>query len=109
MVLAVSGYNKLWKDKIAGGFTHSGGLSGDKQGTLIYLAINAAQHSMIWVSVGEMSQANGVNRLGSSQGVMGQTTPDYTGAKDAELDEGDRLSCELYGQRIAQAVKRWNH
>jgi NAD(P)H dehydrogenase (quinone) len=64
---------------------------------------------MIWVSVGEMSQANGVNRLGSSQGVMGQTTPDYTGAKGAELDEGDRLSCELYGQRVAQAVKRWNH
>ncbi|PSB48718.1 flavodoxin family protein, partial [Chamaesiphon polymorphus] len=43
---------QLWKDKIAGGFTHSGGLSGDKQGTLIYLAINAAQHAMIWVGGG---------------------------------------------------------
>jgi NAD(P)H dehydrogenase (quinone) len=98
---------QLWKDKIAGGFTHSGGLSGDKQGTLIYLAINAAQHSMIWVGAGEMSQPNGVNRLGSYMGVMGQAVPDFTGTKTVELDPGDRLSCELYGQRIANAVDRW--
>jgi NAD(P)H dehydrogenase (quinone) len=98
---------QLWKDKIAGGFTHSGGLSGDKQGTLIYLSINAAQHSMIWVGAGEMSQPNGVNRLGSYLGVMGQAVPDFTGTKTVELDPGDRLSCELYGQRIAAATKRW--
>jgi NAD(P)H dehydrogenase (quinone) len=98
---------QLWKDKIAGGFTHSGGLSGDKQGTLIYLSINAAQHSMIWVGAGEMSQPNGVNRLGSYMGVMGQAVPDFTGTKTVELDPGDRLSCELYGQRIAAATKRW--
>jgi NAD(P)H dehydrogenase (quinone) len=98
---------QLWKDKIAGGFTHSGGLSGDKQGTLIYLSINAAQHSMIWVGAGEMSQPNGVNRLGSSTGVMGQAVPDFSGTKTVELDAGDRLSCELYGQRIAAAVDRW--
>jgi NAD(P)H dehydrogenase (quinone) len=99
---------QLWKNKIAGGFTHSGGLSGDKQGTLIYLTINAAQHSMIWVGAGEMSQLNGVNRLGSYQGVMGQATPDFSGTKKIELDAGDRLSCELYGQRIAEATQRWN-
>jgi NAD(P)H dehydrogenase (quinone) len=98
---------QLWKDKIAGGFTHSGGLSGDKQGTLVYLAINAAQHSMIWVGAGEMTQPNGVNRLGSSTGVMGQAVPDFSGAKTVELDPGDRLSCELYGQRIATATQRW--
>jgi NAD(P)H dehydrogenase (quinone) len=90
-----------WKDKIAGGFTHSAGLSGDKQGTLLYMAINAAQHSMIWVSAGEMAQPNGVNRLGSYIGVMGQATLDYSGSKAVELDTGDRLSCELYGKRIA--------
>ncbi len=99
---------QLWKDKIAGGFTHSGGLSGDKQGTLIYLAINAAQHSMVWVGAGEMSQPNGINRLGSYQGVMGQATPDFTGTKSAELDPGDRLTAVLYGERIAIATKRWN-
>jgi NAD(P)H dehydrogenase (quinone) len=98
---------QLWKNKIAGGFTHSAGLSGDKQGTLIYLSINASQHSMIWVGAGEMSQPNGVNRLGSYMGVMGQAVPDFTGTKTVELDPGDRLSCELYGQRIAAATKRW--
>jgi NAD(P)H dehydrogenase (quinone) len=98
---------QLWKDKIAGGFTHSAGLSGDKQGTLIYLGINAAQHSMIWVGAGEMSQPSGVNRLGSYQGVMGQAVPDFTGTKSAELDPGDRLTAVLYGERIAVATKRW--
>ncbi len=98
-----------WKNKIAGGFTHSGSLSGDKQGTLLYLVTNAAQHSMIWVGAGEMPQPSGVNRLGSFLGVMGQTTPDFTGTKTVELDTGDRLSCELYGQRIAETVQRWNH
>jgi NAD(P)H dehydrogenase (quinone) len=96
-----------WKDKLAGGFTHSAGLSGDKQGTLLYLAINAAQQGLIWVGAGEMTQPNGVNRLGSYLGVMGQSLPDFTGTKPAELDEGDRLSCELYGQRLAKAVTRW--
>ncbi|WP_254923522.1 flavodoxin family protein [Pseudanabaena sp. SR411] len=62
-------FQQLWKNKLAGGFTHSGSPSGDKQGTLLYLAINAAQHSMIWVGAGEMNQ-NGVNRLGSYMGVM---------------------------------------
>jgi NAD(P)H dehydrogenase (quinone) len=99
---------QLWKDKISGGFTHSGGLSGDKQGTLIYLAINAAQHGMVWVGNGEMSQPNGVNRLGAYQGVMGQSIPDFTGTKAAELDPGDRLTSVLYGERIAIATKRWN-
>ncbi len=97
-----------WKNKTAGGFTHSNGLSGDKQGTLLYLSINAAQHSMIWVSAGELAQPNGVNRLGSYIGVMGQTTLDYSRPQAAELDPGDRLSCELYGQRIAEVTARWN-
>lgn len=99
---------QLWKDKIAGGFTHSGSLSGDKQGTLIYLGINAAQHSMIWVGAGELSQPNGVNRLGSYQGVMGQAMPDFTEKKSAELDPGDRLTAALYGERIATATQRWH-
>ncbi|WP_103668851.1 flavodoxin family protein [Pseudanabaena sp. BC1403] len=101
-------FQQLWKDKLAGGFTHSGSPSGDKQGTLLYLAINAAQHSMIWVGAGEMNQ-NGVNRLGSYMGVMGQAVPDLSGTKAVELDAGDRLSVELYGQRIAEATKRWKN
>jgi NAD(P)H dehydrogenase (quinone) len=99
---------QLWKDKLAAGFTHSGSPSGDKQGTLLYLATNAAQHGMIWVGAGEMAQ-NGVNRLGSYMGVMGQSEPDFSGTKPVELDPGDRLSAELHGERIANAAKRWKN
>jgi NAD(P)H dehydrogenase (quinone) len=44
----------------------------------------------------------------NSAEVMGQAVPDFSGTKAVELDAGDRLSCELYGQRIANAVDRWN-
>lgn len=98
-------YAQLWKDKIAGGFTHSGSPSGDKQGTLLYLAINAAQHSMVWVGNGE-ARANGVNRVGSYLGLMGYGDPDFSGAA-AVLDEGDRSTAELYGRRLATATQRW--
>lgn len=102
-------FTQQWKDKIAGGFTHSSSPSGDKQGTLLYLAINAAQHSMIWVGAGEMSNKdNGVNRLGSYLGIMGQSDMDMSGAP-ATLDAGDRLTAVQYGHRIATAAQRWHH
>jgi NAD(P)H dehydrogenase (quinone) len=101
-------FQQAWKNKIAGGFTHSSSLSGDKQGTLIYLAINAAQHSMIWVGFDQMpNPSNGVNRLGSFLGVMGQSEIDMSGSP-AGLHEGDRLSAVLYGARIAQVVKQFS-
>lgn len=98
-----SWFAQKWKDKIAAGFTHSGSPSGDKQGTLIYLATNAAQHSMIWVNNGELPmQEDGTNRLGSFLGVMGNTPTDPI------LDPGDRITSEKFGQRVAEATKRWN-
>jgi NAD(P)H dehydrogenase (quinone) len=105
-------FAQQWKDKIAAGFTHSSSLSGDKQGTLLYLSINASQHSMIWVSAGELPSQyagsdSGVNRLGSFLGVMGQSAMDMSGAAPV-LESGDRLTSEYYGQRIAQAVHRWS-
>jgi NAD(P)H dehydrogenase (quinone) len=95
-----------WKDKIAGGFTHSSSLSGDKQGTLLYLAINAAQHSMIWVGAGQMPESDGMNRLGSFMGVMGQSAMDMSGAP-ATIDPGDRSTSEHYGHRLATATQKW--
>ncbi|PSB07156.1 flavodoxin family protein [filamentous cyanobacterium CCP2] len=96
-----------WKNKLAGGFTHSGSPAGDNQSTLLYLAINAAQHGMLWVSLGEMPiQANGLNRLGASLGVIGQTEPNFT--QEATLDAGDRLTAQHYGHRIAMTTHRWH-
>lgn len=100
-------FQQKWKNKIAGGFTHSAGLSGDKQGTLLYLVINAAQHGMIWVGNSELTNPEtGVNRLGSYLGVMGQSDLDFSG-KPPQITEGDRLTAILYGRRIAEAVQKF--
>lgn len=102
-------FQQGWKDKLAAGFTHSGSLSGDKQGTLLYLAINAAQHNMIWITQGEMpNPENGVNRLGSSLGVMGQSNLDMSG-KPAELDPGDSLTSQRLGIRMAKMVNQFKN
>jgi len=103
-------FAQQWKDKVAGGFTHSASPSGDKQGTLLYMAINAAQHGMIWVGAAEMpsqyaGKDDGVNRLGSFLGVMGQSDLDPSGG-EATIHPGDQLTAEKYGQRIATIAQR---
>jgi len=94
-----------WKDKIAAGFTHSMGLSGDKQNTLTSLWVNAMQHGMVWVGLGEMVEGNTtdkVNRLSAWGGVMAQT--DWG---QAQTNEGDRKSATILGQRVAASAARW--
>lgn len=99
-------FQQGWKDKIAGGFTHSGAPMGDKQGTLLYMAINAAQHSMIWVGCADMPNPDtGVNRLGSFMGVMGYSELDMSGAP-AKVDPGDLESARLYGQRLVAVAQK---
>lgn len=101
-------FAESWKDKLAGGFTHGAALSGDKLNTLVYFSILAAQHGMVWVNPGEIDcsakgTTDGINRLGSYLGVTGQTYLDFE-REESELHPGDRLSCENFGQRIAQWV-----
>lgn len=105
-------FRQGWKDKIAAGFTHSSCASGDKQSTLLYQAINAAQHGMIWVNVGDLpshflEKDDGVNRLGSFLGVMGQGTGISGSEGELNLDPGDRLTAFRFGQRIAESAERW--
>ena len=98
-----------WKDKVAGGFTNSSSPSGDKQGTLIALAVNALQHGMIWVGQGEMPPrdvgpagppADAVNRLGAFMGVMG-----HSGTGEAGPSEGDLETGRRYGRRVVAVTK----
>lgn len=102
-------YGQAWKDKVAGGFTVSGNPSGDKLLTLEYLAILAAQHGMHWVTVGQfpshyLGKTDGVNRLGSSLGLMAQnTTPQ---GEPLALHPGDVLTAEAYGRRIAEVTAK---
>lgn len=98
-------YQQLWKDKLAAGFTHSQGLSGDKLNTLQGLVINAMQHGMVWVGPGLMVEGpapENVNRLSSYSGAMAQTFPG-----DAPVNEGDKKTAVGLGKRVAEATARW--
>lgn len=98
-------FKLAWKDKVAAGFTHSQGLSGDKLSTLTGLWVNAMQHGMLWVGLGEMVEGTGtghVNRLSSYAGVMAQTDG---GAE--KINDGDRKSAVILGKRVAETAARW--
>ncbi len=96
----------MWKDKLAAGFTHSQGLSGDKLNTLQGLVINAMQHGMIWVGTGVMVEGPApehVNRLSSYTGAMAQTFP-----PNAPVNDGDVKTAAALGKRVAEAAARWS-
>lgn len=96
-------FTQAWKDKIAGGFTCSLGMSGDKYSTLMYFVTLAMQHSMVWVGTGLLPAAHPgaveeMNRLASSIGVMAQA--DNVPA-DQSPGRGDLDTARAYGVRIA--------
>ena len=99
-------FRQGWKDKVAAGFTHSMGLSGDKVNTLVGLVINAMQHSMIWVGLGQMvegSAPDNVNRLSAWAGSMAQSE-----MNQEQVYAGDLKTATLLGKRVAETTKRWN-
>lgn len=102
-------YTQAWKDKLAGGFVNSGGLSGDKLNALNSLVIFAGQHSMVWVSTGVMpsiytKDGKDLNRLSSFLGVMTQSD---SGPPEQTPPTSDRETAERFGSRFAQAALRW--
>lgn len=102
-------YGRGFAGKLAAGFTTSGSASGDKQGTLIYLSTFANQHGMLWVGQSELpsqylGKTDGVNRLGSFTGVMGQNNNAMGTAPI--VDSGDARTAELHAQRIATLVRK---
>jgi multimeric flavodoxin WrbA len=97
-------YQQLWKNKLAAAFTLSSSLCGDKLNTLQSLMIFAAQHSMLWISLGVLPrychdmQTDGQNRLGSYLGLAMQSD---NSQKDVHpFHPGDLLTLELFAQRI---------
>lgn len=103
-------FTQAWKDKIAGGFTNSASLNGDKAATLSYFFTLSQQHSQIWVGTGLMpsnkkeSGPNDVNWTASFSGAM-SVSP-----SDASADEapraGDLETARLYGKRVAEFAKK---
>jgi multimeric flavodoxin WrbA len=100
-----------WKDRLAAGFTNSGGHSGDKLSTLIQLMVFAMQHGMVWVGLGlpdgnnaSASSNENLNRLGAYAGAMAQSNVDQ--GLDGML-ESDLATARSLGRRVAQAAVRW--
>lgn len=95
-----------WKDKLAAGFTNSASQSGDKLNTLTTMAVFAAQHGMIWVSLGLMPGNNSskgsigdLNRLGGFMGAMAQSNADQPA--DLVPPASDLATARHLGTRVA--------
>jgi NAD(P)H dehydrogenase (quinone) len=98
-------FKSAWRDKVAAGFTVSGGPSGDKFSTLQYFFTLAMQHGMIWVGQAETPlNDKGINRLSGFSGVMGQAMME---PPDEAPNAADKLTGEVFGRRVAEAAKRW--
>ena len=95
-------FSGAWKDKVAGGFTISANLSGDKLSTLQYLLTFAMQHGMVWAGLNIMGNDT-INRLGSSIGVMAHAST--TTAAHA-MHQGDLDTAKAYGARVAQVAAK---
>jgi NAD(P)H dehydrogenase (quinone) len=101
-------FSQGWRDKLAGGFTCSLNMSGDKYSTLMYFVTLAMQHGMVWVGTGMMpprqpGHPEELNRLGSSIGAMAQADnvpPEQSPPK------GDLDTARAYGKRIAEQARR---
>lgn len=95
-----------WTGKLAAGFTNSGSKAGDKSSTLSYFATLAAQHGMLWVSLGLMpgwnsakSGPDALNRLGFHLGAAAQSNLDE---KPEAMHESDLATAEHLGGRVAR-------
>jgi multimeric flavodoxin WrbA len=98
--------DQKWAGKVAAGFTNSGAMSGDKLGTLISIALFAAQHGMIWVNL-DLLPGDGpdkLNRLGVWLGAAAQSDNDK-GPDEAPI-ESDRKTAEHLGRRVAEVATR---
>lgn len=95
-----------WRGKVAAGFTNSGAASGDKVGTLISLALFAAQHGMVWVNLDLLPSSGSdgqLNRLGGWLGAMAQSDDALPAITPPA---GDRKTAEHLGRRVAEVASK---
>jgi multimeric flavodoxin WrbA len=103
---------RRWQNKLAAGFTNSAGMSGDKLIMLQQLAVFAAQHGMVWVSLGvapgwqtSAGSADDPNRLAAFLGLMTQSNADQ--GPDVVPPASDRATAEQFGRRLATLTHQW--
>lgn len=104
--------SRAWTDKIAGGFTNSASMSGDKENTLVGFVVLAMQLGMIWVGSDLMPGNNStagspdnMNRLGFALGAAAQSNADAS--PDVAPPPSDLRTAEHFGQRIATVAARF--
>jgi multimeric flavodoxin WrbA len=88
--------DRVWRNKIAAGFTIGTNLNGEQLGTLQYMQLLANQHGMLWAGVdipGNHHPRN-LNRLGAHSGLVAHST---TG----EVDPLDLETANHLGERVA--------
>ncbi|MCG8446309.1 MAG: flavodoxin family protein [Hyphomicrobiales bacterium] len=99
-------FEQKWKNTIAGGFTNSGTVNGDKFSTISYFITLSQQHSQIWLGTGLMpanTKANGpedVNWTGGFSGALAISPADA--GPDEAPRKGDLETAKLYGRRLAE-------
>lgn len=104
-------YTQAWKDKLAGAFTNSGSMNGDKGVAVGSLFSFAMQHGMIWVGTGLLPSAskeaarNDPNFLGGYAAALAQSPSDASA--DEAPPPGDLETASLFGQRIAEVALRF--
>lgn len=99
---------RVWKDKLAAGFTIAGAMSGDKLSTLQYFTILASQHGMHWVSLDLMpgwSSTTGsehdLNRLGITLGAGAQVNTDEG---PEAVSKADAETARHLGRRVTETA-----
>jgi NAD(P)H dehydrogenase (quinone) len=103
-------YGQTWKDKVAGGFTISASLNGDKGSTISYLSTLAGQHSMVWMSLGmkpSNTKAHGPQDANWTAGSVGLMAIAPSDASPEEAPRaGDLETARHYGARVAAYAKK---
>lgn len=103
-------FQQGWKDKLAGGFSNSGSLAGDKLNTLQDLICFAGQHSMLWVSLGMMPPGDATGRRPDTPNRMGGFLGAYAQSDNLPPEQsppsGDLETARFYGSRIASLAAR---
>ena len=96
--------DRSWSDKIAAGFSVSGGPSGDKLNTLQTMVVWAMQLGMIWVGLGITPfNDEGINRLSFYLGACGQAMQE---PPDEKPNEEDLKTGRSLGERVATIASR---
>ncbi|MGY4828324.1 flavodoxin family protein [Sphaerotilaceae bacterium SBD11-9] len=103
-------YMKVWRNKIAFGFTNSATLNGDKFSSIQYMITLSQQHGMLWAGMG-MHPSNAKahtrddpNHLGGYSGLITVSPSD---ASPDEMIPGDLATARLFGQRIVEVVGKF--